>query len=294
MVSTPIPGQYAAVPFADYLAWNAINNSSLAELRRSPAHYQWALSHPKPSTTAQRNGSWLHCGLLEPLAIADQYVVMPDFAERVRRPNGTEYDNPRGTKAYKGLVAEFERVNAGKEIVTQDQYDALLGLSAAIHRSPAAAYFRHPCETEVSLVWNDATTGLLCKGRLDVMRIVDLMAVDLKTGADASEWEWELWKRKHYRQAAFYRDALYALTGDVYQVMCVVGESVPPFGVRVAPVGAVSLAEGRREYIAYLKTIARCREAGEWPGYASPETWEIPPSKLSPIELTSGGQPITV
>ncbi len=305
-MTTPTPGIYHDVPFDDYLAWEAINNSSLDPLARSPAHYRAALAHPKEPTDAMRLGTFLHCGCLEPAAIHERYVVMPRFEEDVRRPDGTEYANVRATKQYKLLVAEFheEAEAAGKEVVTQDWYDMLLGVTEAMAAEPRVADLfasvsvpdgsGSTVSTEVSIVWEDPETRLLCKARIDMVDHAFHRAADLKTSADVSQYEWEIWHRRIHRQAAFHGDGLEVLGMDLHERWIIAVETAEPFGVRAAPMSLGTLAVGRDEYRRALQTIARCRDLGEWPGYAQPEQWNIPECKMPPIELMVGGQAVTV
>ena len=300
----PDPGVYHDVPFHDYLAWEAINNSSLDPLERSPAHYLAALTHPKAPTCAMRLGTFLHAGCLEPESVRDRYIVMPRFEDEIRRPDGTEYANVRATKAYRERASDFrdEAEADGKEVVPQDWYDVLIGVSKALASEPRVknlfARMAVPdgstTETEVSIVWEDPATRLLCKARIDFLDQAHARMCDLKTSTDVSQYEWDLWRRRIHRQVAFHGDGLETLGVAISERWIIAAEVEEPFGVRAAPVSQSTLAVGRAEYRRALQTIARCRDLGQWPGYASPETWDLPECKMPPIELMVGGQAVTV
>ncbi len=74
----PSIGIYHDVPIEEYLSWPYVNNSSLGPTERSMAHYRAALRNPGPPTAAMRLGSFLHAGVLEPLAIAARFVARPE------------------------------------------------------------------------------------------------------------------------------------------------------------------------------------------------------------------------
>lgn len=290
----PACGIYYDVPFGIYRQWRAVNHSSLAPLRKSPAHYKAALDHPRPPSDARRLGSLIHAGQLEPLSLAQRYVVEPaDLYAGVTKEDGTATSVPARTSQGRARKAEFMRGNADKEIVTQDQYDTMLGVCRSIAASAAAQYFLGDVKTEVSLVWRDMPTGLLCKGRVDVLNEALLLLPDLKTTDDASDYSRAIWKYAIDRQLAFYCDGLMALTGKYFKPILIVAETVKPYCIRKAPLGLASLDEGRREYRTLLATVAECRRTDTWPGYPDPEQWERPPWAFAPLELTRGGKPIT-
>lgn len=60
----------------DYSSLPGINFSTLKELRRSPAHYRWALDNQDAGDTASRMGLRLiHSLILEPDTVQDEYMV---------------------------------------------------------------------------------------------------------------------------------------------------------------------------------------------------------------------------
>ena len=58
-------GIASRIPAAEYHASEGLSISRLKELKRSPKHYQWALTHPKESQPLTL-GSAAHCAVLEP------------------------------------------------------------------------------------------------------------------------------------------------------------------------------------------------------------------------------------
>lgn len=270
----PEPGVYADVPFDVYVGWPAVNNSSLTPLLRSPAHYRQAQANPITPSEAMQLGSLVHAGRLEPAALQERYVAIPDFAAMVRTKDGEIPKNPRATSEYKQLVADFERANSDKQIVSLEQFERMLGVVGSLCRSRRALEYLTGGEQELSLVWIDAETGLLCKGRLDHWCERTRRASDLKTTRDAADFPRFIAQLHYDRQAAFYLDGL-ATLGLAPREFCIVAvETEAPFGVRSAPVSAATIESGRRKYRDCLRTLAEARSSGDWRGYVDPVEWE--------------------
>ena len=294
----PDPGIYHNVPFEEYLTWPYVNNSSLGPLEQSPAHYLAGQGKDKESD-AFRIGRFTHSGVLEPKAVMDRYVVLDreQLAQDILRPDGTAYANVFATAEYKRRVAQFAEQHAGQEIVTQDEYDMILEVVHQLWSNDRAkAWLGLGCKVEVSLVWDDPLTGLRCKGRVDALneRQDPPVLCDVKTCQNAADFSWALWKWRYHRQAAFYLDGYRAVTGNDACLALIAVEKQEPFGVRAAPVGPATIAAGRQLYREALSTIANCRQANSWPGYQDPESWDIPETKLPPVELSISGHLVLV
>jgi hypothetical protein len=270
---SPGPGIYEDIPFAVYLGWPYISNSSLTPAERSMRHYR--LGKPVEETQAMRLGSLIHCGKLEPLEIVNRYIVMPEF--QVRKPDGGEYLNPKASAAYKAEVAEFKRQNASKEIVLQVEYDRLIGAVTALNNNARAReYLEGDGPTEVSFVWDDPATGLRCKGRCDKLNFSARVIADLKTTENAADFAWLIKKRRYHRQGAMYQDGLQVLTGVQLGVAIVAQETVEPFLSRAAKLSQQALTVGRASYQILLRQIAECQATGVWSGYGDPDEWDLP------------------
>lgn len=291
-----MPGIYHDVSFDEYLSWEAVSNSSLNAAKRSMLHYKYRSIVEE--TPAMRLGTLCHAGKFEPLMIAQRYVVMPRFEDQVRKPDGTLYDSPKATKAYKELVVDFRTANADKIIVEQSEYDAMLGVVKALSNHEQASEYlsvRRQTKVEVAIVWNDEETGLPCKGRADVIQYDIQMIGDLKTTADASRFEKVIYDRSYHRQGAFYVDGFESVTGELFGFAIGCVEASQPFGVRAAPLSDAALEVGRDEYRTLLRQIAECQKLKSWPGYESPDEWELPAWATradEDVELIIGGKAV--
>jgi hypothetical protein len=293
----PKPGIYWNVPFDEYLSWNAISNSSLNAATKSMAHYN--AQRAVEETPPMRLGKLCHAGKFEPLLIAQQYAVVPEaqFAAEVRKPDGSVYDSPRSSKAYKELVADFKERNIGKAFVSDSEYNTMQGVVRALSlHSRASEYLAITTETqnEVAIVWIDEDTGLTCKGRVDCLQSKRRLVGDLKTTADAKGFEHVIARRGYHRQAAYYLDGLEQLTGFTHTYTITAVETVSPFDVLAAPLSEDAIESGRDQYKKLLCQIAECREANIWPGSESPEEWQLPAWAQADddVELIIGGQTV--
>lgn len=242
-------------------------------------------------------GTLCHTGRLEPMQLALRYAVMPRFEDDSANvtAKGDRPKSPRSTGYYKDKVAEFEAANRDKDIVSQAEFDRMLGLCQAVQSDPtAAAWFNSPGDTEVSLAWHDPDTGLLCKARLDKV-VPGERIVDLKTTVDGGKFEKSIVHYGYHRQAAHYQLGWGVLTGERLPFCFVAVESAEPFCVRAAPLSQEAVDVGRRECEALLAGIAEAGRTGVWPGYDSPSAWVLPSwyeAGDAKVELVIGGETV--
>lgn len=292
-LDVPEPGIYADVPFEQYLSWKAVSNSRLSRARRSLLHFKEEANYDSP---ALRIGRFIHCGVLEPLAIQMRYAVMPPF--ELDKDNCTAAGAPStstGTTYYKNKVREFKAANQGKEVVEQSEYDMLLGISKSLNRSTRAReYLADPGETELSIVWVDPETGLLCKARIDFL---NSGINDLKSCADAMNFSKSIANYGYHRQGAFYRAGYQVLTGKLLPFRLIAVEKDKPYGVRAAPLNEDAIEVGESEVRETLRAIKGAYDSGTWPCYDDPSSWCLPSYYQScnePIELTIDGKTINI
>lgn len=301
-VSLPVrePGIYINLPFADYIAIDALSNSRMKLATRSLKHYresQW-----KEPTKAMAFGSLCHTGKLEPLAIAQRYAVLPDFEndEANLTAKGERPASPKATGYYKDKVRSFTEANRDKEIIEAAEYDKMLGIVNALAADEIAGeWFGAVGYVEVSLVWECPDTGMLCKARCDHASKDWQRITDLKTTQDALEFNHSLARFGYHRQAAHYLQGVKVLTGtDAEFGIVAIETDGPPFCPRSAPVHPESIAIGAAELLEIKRDIQAAMEDGEWPGYSNPDHWMLPAwyeaKHGEPISLVVNGETLEV
>lgn len=289
------PGIYEGVPFSDYIAIDAISNTRLGMMERSPAHYHANVELERTKPLAL--GQLIHAGRLEPLSIAERYAVMPDYH---LDPDNVTTNGQRSTMSttryVKERAAEFMHANGDREVVSREWYGEMSLIVGSLCRDEAAnKIFNCPGPVEVTLVWNDDVTGLLCKARLDKLCVGHF--ADLKSCAELESFERNIARYGYHRQAAHYRAGYAALTGELIWPWIVAVEKSAPYCVMTAPVDEESLIRGEERRRAAIDRIAECKQSNHWPGPPSPRSWRVPEWELNsgdPLELIMDGEAVTL
>ncbi len=244
----------------DYHAHPALGSSDLRNLLRSPAHYVAARKAPKVETPAMRRGTLAHVCTLEPERWAKDFVLKPKVDGR--------------TKEGKAVLADFEASIGARQIVTYDEAVTAEAIAEAVKAHPAAAgLLRAQVGIEAPVFWADETTGVQCKGRVDLVAKVGgrTLLVDLKTTGDASPEEFmrSIAKWSLHVQAAHYLDGWRTITGEEPAAFVLVAvEAEPPHAVACYALDATAIEKGATLRLRALDRYCDCVASGVWPAYA--------------------------
>ena len=265
MITTP--GIYPDLDFDEYLAIPAWNPSSVVPGLVSMKKLHYLKTHPKQSTPAMDFGSAIHCAVLEPDQFPLRYCVWTGG-----RRSGHIYD-------------AFCDANEGKTSLTEDQYQTCLDARDSARSHVLAGELLDVSEldsTELSIVWVDRHSGLLCKGRIDLYLVgIGTAIIDLKTTGKEVANERALRyvaSDLHYDvRLAAYQDGISTLTGTIPDCKLLFVEQKPPHDVRVMPMEH-SLVQGYDDWQRVLGQIVECTRTGIWPGCSDTEdelkVWE--------------------
>lgn len=263
-MKAPEPGVYPGIPFDDYARWDAVNHSVLRHMKKTPAHAYWEKTNQDESTSFQALGHLIHFAVLEPERFAAEGpVVAPDVDRR--------------TTLGKATWAEFQAANAGRAIVTEKDMRILLAIQSNIaqHATAREALYG-PGASELSIVWVDPATGVLCKGRLD--RVSEIggwpFIVDIKTTskpAATHSFQISVESYGYHEQAALYLRGINTLVppdeGVVRKFAWLVCETEPPYCVRMFEAEEAALDLGAELIGKYLAQYADCDKRKAWPGW---------------------------
>jgi hypothetical protein len=249
--------------FDEYCAVKAVNWSTLKEMARSPLRYRHALQSPKRDTPRLGLGRATHTALFEPDRFTRDYVVF------------------NGDRRKKKIWKPFKEANAGKTILTVEEYDQACRMRDAVLGHSAARELLSEGEPERTITWTDPVTGIKCKARLDW---VGPNAIpDLKTTADitARRFASIAARYKYHCQGAWYRQGeLYERGGNIESVKpfyLIAVETEEPHDVAVFQLDDDTLYAGERECAELLSAVATCRATNVWPGqYPAIETLPMP------------------
>lgn len=256
----PEPGIYPGVPFPEYFAWDAVNATFLSTLaRRTPYHAKHNRDFPKDETDALRIGRALHSLVLEPATFGEFWALCPPCDKR--------------TTVGKQVYADFTETKGSRGEISSKEFVEITELAIAI-RAQQCVNMICGGRAEVSIVWRDKETGLLCKRRLDYERSVpgdwNHYITDLKSTTDAGKYSFgkDLATYGYAMAAAFSIDGWQVLTGEssVYTLLAAEKE------YHVAKVWEPdddTIDAGRDEYRKALDRTAECMKKNEWPAYGS-------------------------
>ena len=263
------PGIYE-ISREEYEAIEAINYSTLKHFNKSAAHVREEMLHPIVPTPAMELGNTIHIAVLEPEKFNDEYVVAPKIDRR--------------TKKGKAEWMVFEAENEGKTLLSKDDWQMCQDIIKKIKDNETfRSLIYSQGKNELSFVWEDKHTGLLCKGRLD--RITRFHGwttiVDVKTTVSAQVGAFinQSARMNYHMQSAFYLDGLQTIQplerSRAYFIYAI--EKTRPYGMRIFELEDSTIHEGRQKYRDYLKQYKACLESGIWPGYSdAPEPLTLP------------------
>ena len=250
---------------AEYFGAAAASNSMLNQLAKSPAHLRVALKDASEPTPAQRFGTAFHIATLEPMRFDSEYA------------RGSEL---RGnTKEGKAAKAELEQQYDADKILKPADYDAVCLMRDNVLAHPIVSELMDEDPgKEVCAFWEDESTGVQCKAKIDILPKSDGSIIDLKSTLDASpeamaktiaQWN-------YHRQAGHYLSA-FDTRDEFYIIAC---EKKPPYAVAVYLISAYAARQGAEEIAELLQRWAELIDIigedfdGEWPGY-DPVIYEL-------------------
>ena len=250
------PGLHHGVPMADYLALRAMSASGVETFRRSPMHFEWATRQPSTTSPALEKGTALHLALLEPEAFDLQ--VRPGI------------DGDGRTKAVKDARAALAAEFPDATILSPADYADVIGMRDAVLAHPRArSILEGSGASEVTGVWIDPETGVVCKMRPDRLVNRATLMPDVKTTRDASPAAFarQAANLGYFRKAQWYRRGAAALGLEMTASAFIAVENTAPYGVAVYLLREEDLADADAEITRLLNYFAMCATEDRWPGY---------------------------
>lgn len=232
------------------------NISALKKLYESPLEYRYAIENPTDPTDDMTIGTILHFLTLQPNRDESECFVVSPFDNFKTKDSQVWRDSqvvPVITAKTLALIRE-----AVTTIINHKRAGWIL------EKETTGEWKR--AQTEVSVFKRHAETGLLLKGRADIVFTDD----EGKTGiSDIKKCQSvkralfrnDIGQRLHHVAAAFYNDLFGASS------FCFIPVKLgPPPDVNVIPLKQASMDRGREIYEKLLRRLVRCRAENEWPG----------------------------
>jgi hypothetical protein len=206
----PKPGIYYDIPDGEYRRWNAFSKSLVSAALKTGQHLKAEISKDK-NTSAMAFGSLLDCMMLEPHEFGSRYVMQPSTYDKIEK--GVAVSKPWNMRSNTCRAIAEEMRSSGKEIITHYDYEKAISCRDSLLKNEEIRRTVERSKKQVSIVWNEPNTGVICKGRLDLYgKTID----DLKTTNDASDEAFSVTSGKflYHVQAAAYRQGIKMLTGE--------------------------------------------------------------------------------
>lgn len=283
VVTVPEIGLHTDIPMRDYLALSAMSASRLEALRRSPLQYQHSLTVEPETSEALERGEALHCALLEPDRFAARYLIAGACVQLLK--SGARKGEPCGNPGIAlhdelGWLCGMHMKGFGSgirtdvEVLSQANHEAATGMRDAILGHPRArTLVEGRGGSEITGIFADPETGVLCKIRPDRLVERSGVLVEIKTTRDAAPWAFpgDAERRGYFRKLALYRRGLRALGWDYQATAIIAVESERPHDLICYLLDEEDLDAADREVSRLLRQYRTCEEVGVWPGYQSGE-----------------------
>lgn len=241
----------------------AVRRSDLWEIRKSPLHYQYTVTHEEPPTAALLFGTAAHKFILEPDDFWNCYALAPEVDRRTKD----------GKVTYNQFLRELEET--GKEPLSITDYETIVDMDNAVKANPTACELLKTGRHEVPITWTDPETREPCKCRPDVITEYNgqKYIVDYKTTTSCEDGAFERACRMYgYKlQAAMYAEGVFQAELETRKFAFVAQEKKPPYAVRVYFCDQGFIEEGMEIFRTLIGIYHKCKQAGEWPGYEDKE-----------------------
>jgi hypothetical protein len=287
-MSAQLRGAIKNMTRAEYDRVKATNWSHLKDFAKSPAHYRHNLFAEHVDTDPKKLGRCVHLAILEPEV----------FAETCATWDG-------GTRRGKAWDA-FKAENEGRELLKAGERALCLAISAAVQADKYAGPLLSNGRAEVSILWDYTVPAMAagevrgftekCKSRLDFVPHEGPI-IDIKTCRDASPVKFgrAALSMDYLAQAAMYRDAWLAATGEERDYWLVAVETEPPHVVQPYVLTEAQLRLGRATYRKHIDTLVHCRAHNTWPAFNDgPMELQLPAWVLAEDEDSVDGLGITI
>lgn len=271
------PGLYAGVEEEAYHATRACSNSQISVLQTEPPEtLKWKLEHPEEyNTPAREFGRRAHACILEPHRFDEQF-------DKARTCNATTQSTGErcmksGSLRIRGkwyCRTSGHAPNAPMDDVTairEADYDQLIAMRKRCEdHEMIGRVLVLPSYRELSALWIDEATGLLCKMRIDLYAHEAAFLLDYKTFRKALTEEnmaWEIHNRGYHRQAVMYLSGCKALGVPLDDYAIIFQQKSGPYYARLCRIDEAALRVGAVQARELMQIYAETVAQDHFPGY---------------------------
>lgn len=255
----------------DYHSIDALSNSSLSILKRSPTEFYARFVADPPTmkqeeTDAMRLGSAVHMLALEPERFDSEYAI-------VEGPINPSTGNPYGRDTKKFQVwLDQEMMQQTRKVLLKDEFAESLEIAKAFQSHPAIVAIMTASTEKVFeqgyelsyLVEGEDPIRLKCKP--DCVIPSEGLIIDLKTTSDPhpDAWKWSAEDYGYHRQAAIYLQAMEARYGKPFRFLFGVVRSKAPYEVGIYELDESSISRGWSEVTDLIAEFKQRSATGDW------------------------------
>lgn len=261
--------------------------SELNLLDRAPIIYKHQIldGNKSKSSKAQEEGTLIHLCILE----------HDKFLKKVKPlPNGVDFR----LKKFADLKEQIElEKQDGIFHVKQYEFDKYLEIRDAVLKISFAKDLLEEGAAEKTVIFDEESTGVRCRGRLDSCSIPGNFILDIKTTVDAKNFLKSVVDYKYHKQAAFYLDGFDSVTAPnekPQEFYWIAVEKEAPYLCALYKASPEMLRIGRIEYRRQVELYKRCFMADSWPGISeSVFTLDLPEwysKRFAEIETIKNGE----
>lgn len=253
----------------DYHSLDALSNSSLSVLKRSPTEFHarfLAKTLKSEETDAMRLGSAVHMLALEPERFSLHYdVAIPPINPTTKKP----YQS--GSQAYLKWQEGYQ-AERGKKAISSDDWENISLVARAFQSHPdivsimaakTEKVFERGYEMQY-LVEGQDPIRIKCKP--DCVIPSEGLIIDLKTTSDPHPdvWRWSAEEYGYHRQAAIYLQAMEAYYGRQFRFLFGVVRSKAPYEVGVYELDDDSISRGWAQVESLIAEYAQRKREDDW------------------------------
>lgn len=258
-VECPPPGVYYDIPAQVYHSWSAVSSTLLKNYAKRPSTSRTPY---EPGDDANM-GSGIHAYTLQGQAgLEVECLIMP-----------MECDG-RSKSAHAAREICQDR-NPGKVLLPPvygplkiPAMEVIKGVDGSLRLHPKIGPILRNSQKEVSLVWIDKETQVLCKARLDIWD--GAVIWDLKKTRSLAGFGWQM-KDLHYDvQAGFYYEGAVACGLPVVGFGFIPVEAVPPYEATIGYADPEKMDERRMNALRLLGLVKQSKLTDRWPNYQIP------------------------
>jgi exodeoxyribonuclease VIII len=243
----PIPSK---LQNTDYDAIDAIRNSELSQMNKTPAHWKAYSEGKMERTSALMTGTTLHYCILEPEKLEKIWCVKADGRTKV------------------GKAENEQNLNNGKILISEKDFEMMMTISEILSKDKDIKDIFQNALIERHYIFE--WLGVICKCKPDIFKPLKMMC-DLKfmQSAEPNKFIRNAEMYGYDRQAAFYNLGVEAhgLWNPTCKNLIIAIEKIQPYAYSIIEIDPFIIKQGREKARILVEKVKSARNAEQFPAY---------------------------